>query len=136
MSIIKKIIASGKRKTAVARAEIKEGTGKITLNKVNYENLHKFDVLRIREPLLIAEKVLGKINFDVIINIHGGGEKGQIDAARLALARAIVKFTGSTELENEFFEYDRNLIVADVRRKEANKPGDSKARAKRQTSYR
>ena len=92
---MKKIIASGKRKTAIAKAEIKEGTGKITLNKVNYKNLHKFDVLRIREPLMIAEKVLGKINFDVIISIKGGGEKGQIDAARLALARAIVKFTES-----------------------------------------
>ena len=92
--------------------------------------------MRIKEPLLIAEKILGRVNFDVIITIRGGGEKSQIEAARLALARAIVKFSESTELENEFFEYDRNLIVADVRRKEANKPGDSKARAKRQTSYR
>ena len=131
-----KILASGKRKTAVARAEIKEGTGKVTLNKINYENLHKFDVLRIKEPLLIAEKMLGKINFDVKISIKGGGEKGQIDAARLALARAIVKFTESEKLEEAFFDYDRNLLVADVRRKEAYKPGDSKARSKRQTSYR
>lgn len=131
-----KILASGKRKTAVARAEIKDGTGKVTLNKINYENLHKFDVLRIKEPLLIAEKVLGKINFDVKISIKGGGEKGQIDAARLALARAIVKFTESEKLEEAFFDYDRNLLVADVRRKEAYKPGDSKARSKRQTSYR
>ena len=131
-----KILASGKRKTAVARAEIKEGTGKVTLNKINYENLHKFDVLRIKEPLLITEKVLGKINFDVKISIKGGGEKGQVDAARLALARAIVKFTESEKLEEAFFDYDRNLLVADVRRKEAYKPGDSKARSKRQTSYR
>lgn len=131
-----KILASGKRKTAVARAEIKAGTGKVTLNKINYENLHNFDVLRIKEPLLIAEKTLGKINFDVKISIKGGGEKGQIDAARLALARAIVKFTESEKLEEAFFDYDRNLLVADVRRKEAYKPGDSKARSKRQTSYR
>lgn len=131
-----KIITSGKRKSAVARAEIKAGTGKITINKINYQNLHKFDVLRIKEPLLIAEKLLGKLNFDVIISVKGGGEKGQIEAARLALARAMVKFTESTELEKEFLEYDRNLLVADVRRKEAYKPGDSKARAKRQTSYR
>jgi small subunit ribosomal protein S9 len=131
-----KIIASGKRKTAIANAEIKEGSGKVTINKVNYENFHKFDVLRIKEPLLITEKVLGKINFDVAISVKGGGEKGQIEAARLALARAIVKFTESTKLEDEFLEYDRNLIVADVRRKEAYKPGDSKARRKRQTSYR
>jgi small subunit ribosomal protein S9 len=133
---MKKIIASGKRKTAIARAEIKEGDGKITINKINYQHFHKFDVLRIREPLLIAEKVLGKINFDVIISVKGGGEKGQIEAARLALARAIVKFSESEEIEKQFLEYDRNLVVADVRRKEANKPGDSKARAKRQSSFR
>jgi small subunit ribosomal protein S9 len=131
-----KIITSGKRKTAIARAEIKEGTGKVTINKVDYEGFQKFDVLRMREPLMITKKVLGHTDFDVIITVRGGGEKSQIEAARLALARAIVKFTESTELENEFFEYDRNLLVADVRRKEANKPGDSKARAKRQTSYR
>ena len=100
-----KIITSGKRKTAVARAEIKEGTGNITINKINYMNLHKFDALRIKEPLLITEKVLGKINFDVIISVKGGGEKSQIEAARLALARAIIKFTNSTELEEAFFEY-------------------------------
>lgn len=131
-----KIITSGKRKTAIAKAEIKEGMGKVTLNKVNYENLHKFDTLRIKEPLLIAEKILGKINFDVIISINGGGEKSQVEAARLALARAIVKFTESNALEEAYFDYDRNLLVADVRRKEAYKPGDSKARRKRQTSYR
>jgi small subunit ribosomal protein S9 len=131
-----KIITSGKRKTAIAKAEIKEGSGKVTINKVNYENFHKFDVLRMKEPLLIAEKILGKINFDVIISVHGGGEKSQIEAARLALARAIIKFSESAELEKEFLEYDRNLIVADIRRKEAYKPGDSKARSKRQTSYR
>ena len=129
-------MASGKRKTAIARAEIKLGSGKVTINKKNYEHFHKFDILRMREPLMIAEKVLGKINFDVIISVRGGGEKSQIEAARLALARAIVKFSESTELEDKFLEYDRNLIVADVRRKEAYKPGDSKARSKRQTSYR
>ena len=131
-----KIITSGKRKTAVAKAIINEGSGKITINKKNYENLHKFDVLRIKEPLKIAENVLGNINFDVSISVHGGGEKSQIEAARLALARAIVKFSNSEKLEEEFLEYDRNLRVADIRRKEAYKPGDSKARAKRQTSYR
>ncbi len=69
--------------------------------------------------------------------MKGGGEKGQIDACRLALARALVKACGkSSELEDAFTLYDRSLLVADVRRKETRKPGDSKARAKRQTSYR
>jgi small subunit ribosomal protein S9 len=131
-----KIITSGKRKTAIARAIISEGSGKVTINKRNYEHFHPFDVLRMKEPLRIAEKVLGKLNFDVEIIVRGGGEKSQIEASRLALARAIVKFSNSEELEREYLEYDRNLIVADIRRKEAYKPGDSKARRKRQTSYR
>ena len=132
----KKIITSGKRKTAVARAILTEGTGKIFLNDKKYEFLQIFNRLKIQEPLKIAENILGKINFDVEISIKGGGEKSQIDAARIALSKAIVEFSGSKELENAFLNYDRNLLVADVRRKEAYKPGDSKARKKRQTSYR
>ena len=132
----KKIITSGKRKTSVARALLMEGTGKVKINKKNYENLSLFDKLKIEEPLKIAEQILGKKNFDVSIFVKGGGEKSQIDAARLALARAIVKFSKSKELEETYAKYDRNLLVADIRRKEPNKPGDSKARAKRQSSKR
>jgi small subunit ribosomal protein S9 len=133
---MKKIIASGKRKSAIARAVITEGSGKITLNKKNYKHLHLLDRLKIEEPLRITEKKIGKINFDVIISIRGGGEKGQIEAARVALARATVKFLNDKELERMFLNYDRNLLIADVRRKEAYKPGDSKARKKRQSSKR
>ncbi len=131
-----KIITSGKRKSAVARAVLIEGAGKISINKKDYKNLQIFDRLKIEEPLRIAEKILGKINFNVEINVRGGGEKGQVEAARIALAKAIVEFSNNEELEKAFLEYDRNLLVADVRRKEAYKPGDSKARRKRQTSYR
>lgn len=131
-----KIITSGKRKSAVARAVLNEGSGKISINKKDYRNLQIFDRLKIEEPLRIAEKILGKINFNVEINVRGGGEKGQIEAARIALAKAIVEFSNNEELEKAFLEYDRNLLVADIRRKEAYKPGDSKARRKRQTSYR
>ena len=131
-----KIITSGKRKEAVARAVISEGSGKITINKKPYETLNLFDKLKIEEPLRIAKNILGEINFDVAINVRGGGEKSQIEASRLALARAIVNFTKNKNLEKAFLEYDRGLLVADVRRKEAYKPGDSKARRKRQKSYR
>ncbi len=130
------IITSGKRKRAVARAIIKEGTGKILLNKKDYSKLQYFDKLQIEEPLKIAEATLGKLNFDVSIGVRGGGEKSQVEAARLALARSIIKFSGSKKLKEEFLKYDWSLLIADVRRKEAYKPGDSKARKKRQTSYR
>ena len=131
-----KIIASGKRKTAVARAILIEGTGKIRVNKKDYKNLQMFDKLKIEEPLRIAEKILGKLNFDIDVYVRGGGEKGQIEAARLALARAIVKFANNEQLAKTYLDYDKNLLIADIRRKEAYKPGDSKARKKRQSSKR
>ncbi|MBT4376747.1 30S ribosomal protein S9 [archaeon] len=132
----KKIYASGKRKSAVARAVIKTGTGKIIYNKKDYKTLQMFDKLKLEEPIQIAEQILGKLEFDISVDVKGGGEKGQIDAARLAMAKVIVDFTKSEELRKAYLDYDRNLLVADVRRKEAYKPGDSKARSKRQTSYR
>jgi small subunit ribosomal protein S9 len=136
MAIISKIISSGKRKRAVARAVFSEGTGKIFINEKDYRLFHLFDKLKIEEPLRIAEKVLGKLNFDAWIEIKGGGSKGQIEAARVALAKGIVKFSKSDVLEKAYLEYDRNLLVADVRRKEASKPGAGKARKRRQKSYR
>lgn len=132
----KKIIASGKRKTAIAKAVLVEGSGKISVNKKDYRNLQMFDRFKIEEPIRLAENILGKINFDVAINVRGGGEKSQIEAARLALAKVIIEFSKSEELTNVFLSYDRNLLVADIRRKETYKPGDSKARKKRQSSKR
>jgi len=133
---MKKIVTSGKRKTAIARAVLVGGSGKININKKDYKTLQILDILKIEEPVRIAKNILGKINFDVSINVKGGGEKSQIEAARLALAKAIIKFSNSDELTKAYLGYDRNLLVADVRRKEAYKPGDSKARKKRQSSKR
>ena len=133
---MKKIIVSGKRKKAIARAILAKGSGKIYVNKKDYKTLQMFDMLKIEEPIRIAKGILGKIDFDVSINVKGGGEKSQIEAARLALARAIVEFTNSKKLIDAFSNYDRNLLIADIRRKEMYKPGDSKARRKRQSSKR
>lgn len=131
-----KVIASGKRKRAIAKAAIKQGTGIIIVNKQPYQNLPFFRKLIVQEPTEIAKQVLGNFNFDLDVKVGGGGQKGQIEAARLAIAKALVKFTKSAELRKAFLAYDRNLLIADVRRKEAYKPGDSKARRKRQKSYR
>ena len=133
---MKKIVVAGKRKSAIARASITEGTGIIKINKKDYKNLHYLDKLRIEEPLRIAKEILGSLNFNVSINVKGGGEKSQVEASRLALAKAIDKFAKSKQLTKAFLEYDRNMLVADIRRKETYKPGDSKARKKRQSSKR
>lgn len=131
-----KMIVSGKRKRAIAKAYIRAGTGKVTVNNIHYENLNVVHRLMIKEPIEIARNVLGNFNYDITVSVSGGGNEGQIEAARLAVGKALVEFTKSTELKKAMVEYDRNMLVADIRRKEPYKPGDSKARAKRQKSYR
>ena len=130
------MVVSGKRKTSVAKATIKDGDGKITFNKRPLSFLSNLQQLEIGEPLVIAKNVLGKLEFDISLNVRGGGTASRVEAARLAIAKAIVKFTGNEDLRKEFLAYDRNMLVADTRRKEVRKPGDSKARAMRQTSNR
>jgi small subunit ribosomal protein S9 len=130
------MIVSGKRKTAIAKASIKDGTGIVTINKKPIEAFPMLQQLELKEPLIIAEQVLGKLNFDISVNVASGGTASRVEASRLAIARAIVEFTKDEKVRLAFVAYDRNMLVADIRRKEAYKPGDSKARAKRQTSYR
>lgn len=131
-----KITVSGKRKRSLAKATIKEGTGKIKINKVPYELLPQMKKLMIQEPIEIAKKTLGDLNYDIDVNSKGGGVNSQTEAERLAIAKSIFAATKSKELKEKLTSYDRTLLVADVRRKEPNKPGDSKARTRRQKSYR
>ena len=134
--IIEKSIISGKRKTAVAKLRAREGSGKIFYNGLPHTELNLFHKLALSEPGRIHEQVLGEIKHDFYITTSGGGIEGQIQAARLAIAKTLLQITGSEVLKKAFISYDRNIIVPDSRRKEARKPGDSKARAKRQKSYR
>ena len=128
---MKVIQTQGKRKSAIARASLSSGKGKVTINGQNLENYSNLHLrLRVSEPLILANVK----NVDISINVDGGGSSGQADAIRLAVARALVK--NDKKLKKVFDDYDRLLLVADVRRKEVCKPNDSKARAKRQKSYR
>ncbi|MBI4152286.1 30S ribosomal protein S9 [Candidatus Woesearchaeota archaeon] len=130
---INNIITEGKRKKAIARAVLSPGKGFVTING---RALHYYGdpllQLRIAEPLTLAGDAAKNVNID--ISLFGGGVSGQADAARLAVARALVKH--NQKLEAVFDEYDRFLLVADVRQNESCKPNDSKPRAKRQKSYR
>ncbi|MFA5061209.1 MAG: 30S ribosomal protein S9 [Candidatus Pacearchaeota archaeon] len=133
---MKKIVISGKRKTAIAKATIGEGNGKITINKKKISSLPKLQQLELNEPIILAKEILGDLKFDISVWVKGGGTSSQIEASRLAIAKAITKYTENENLKMTYLSYDRNLLVADTRRKETRKPGDSKARAMRQTSYR
>jgi len=125
--------ASGKRKRAIARATLKPGDGKVKINNLSLDNYGSRIIrMRIQEPLLLARPISEKI--DINVRVVGGGVMSQAEAIRLAIARALAQHTPS--LKQVFLEYDRHLLIADVRRKETCKPNDSKARAKRQKSYR
>lgn len=130
------INTSGKRKCAIARATLHPGQGIV---RINHRLLDVYNPLffrmKIQEPLLLAGDVASKV--DINVNVRGGGISSQTEAARLAIARALVEYTKDKTLEEKFLEYDRHLLVADVRRKEPAKPNrHGQARAKRQKSYR
>ena len=124
----------GTRKRAIARATIKPGKGIVKINRLLLENYTpEMNRLRIKEPLILAGDLANKL--DIKVTVNGGGVTSQSDAARLAIAKALAEH--SSKLKNVFLDYDRQLIVADVRRKEVRKPNrHGKARAKRQKSYR
>ncbi|MHA1300427.1 MAG: 30S ribosomal protein S9 [Candidatus Helarchaeota archaeon] len=134
--MVKVVLSSGKRKTAIARATIKEGKGKIRVNKKPLDIYEpEFAKLIIKEPLIIAgEKITDKIDIKVVV--RGGGFMGQSEAVRIAIARGLYKWTNSEKLKKKFIQYDRTMLSGDSRRTEPKKFGGKSARARRQKSYR
>lgn len=132
---MKAITASGKRKTAVARATITDGKGRVRINGKPIE-FHEPEMAQSKmlEPVTIAGNLVKKVDIDV--NVQGGGVMGQADATRTAIAKAIISYTEDAELKKKYLAYDRSLLVSDPRRKLPKKPLGRGARAKRQKSYR
>jgi len=132
----KVLVVSGKRKTAIARAVVKPGIGRIRINRTPIE-IFEPEIARekIMEPLIQAEDDVWK-QLDIDIKVSGGGIMGQAEAARMAIANALLKWTKSAHLRTVFVEYDRTMIVGDARRKEPKKFGGPGARARDQKSYR
>jgi small subunit ribosomal protein S9 len=137
MSKTKKVmVISGKRKTAIARATVKIGKGKVRVNNVPLE-IYEPKVARdkIMEPLLLTEdKVWNQL--DINVSVAGGGFMGQAEAARMAIANGLLKWTKSTRLRTTLRDYDRTMIAGDPRRREPKKFGGPGARARDQKSYR
>jgi small subunit ribosomal protein S9 len=132
----KKVVnTSGKRKTAVARATVQKGNGLVRINSKPVE-LFEPEIARwkILEPLNIASDHVSKVNINV--SVEGGGFMSQANAARTAIAKGLVEFTGDPSLKIAFLDHDRSLLVSDSRRKEPKKPLGRGARKKRQKSYR
>lgn len=127
---------SGKKKTAVARATISEGEGRVRINAQPVELVEpELAQLKMLEPFRLADDELRE-GVDVDVDIEGGGVMGQADAARTAIARGLVQHTNDAELRDAYMEFDRSLLVNDVRQRESKKWGGPGARARYQKSYR
>ncbi|MBV2166821.1 MAG: 30S ribosomal protein S9 [Kaistella sp.] len=128
MSIVHKI---GRRKTSVARVYVRPGSGIITINKKDSKEYFGTDVLvyKINQPFLLTETV-GQ--YDVTVNVFGGGITGQAEAIRLGLSRAMC------EINEEFrlLLKPHGLLTRDARMVERKKPGQKKARKRFQFSKR
>jgi len=128
MEVIHKI---GRRKTAVARAYMSEGTGKVTVNGKEMSNYFPTETLqyKVTQPFLLTDNV---DKFDVTVNVFGGGITGQAEATRLAISRALV----SLDEENKPLLKAEGLMTRDPRMVERKKFGQKKARKKFQFSKR
>mgnify|MGYP003293663506 FL=1 len=123
--------ALGRRKSAVARIFVTEGTGKITINKKDLQVYFPSSILQyvVKQPLAALDVVE---KYDIKVNLNGGGYTGQSQALRLAIARALVKINADDKkaLRVEGF------LTRDAREVERKKPGQPKARRRFQFSKR
>lgn len=133
---MKVIITSGKRKTAVARAILKQGKGRVYINDIPLE-FYPIEMTRwkIMEPLLLAGDDI-RNQIDISVNVKGGGIMAQADAIRTAIARGLIEWTGSEELKKLFLEYDKTMLSGDPRQTEPKKFARYSARRRWQKSYR
>jgi len=132
---MKVVHTSGKRKTAIARGTVKEGTGRVRINKQPLE-LYSPELARLKleEPLDIAGDIVD--NVDITVRVRGGGVMGQAEAARMVIAKGLVQYTNDMDLKDKYIHYDRTMLVGDPRRSEPKKFGGPGARARKQKSYR
>jgi small subunit ribosomal protein S9 len=123
--------ALGRRKTAVARAYVTSGKGKVTINNKDVAEYFNTPVLleKVNRPFQLTET---EKKFDVVVNATGGGINGQAEAVSLALCRALVKI----DEENKTLLKAEGLMTRDPRMVERKKPGQKKARKKFQFSKR
>jgi small subunit ribosomal protein S9 len=134
----KVVLVKSKRKTAVARASARPGSGRIRINGFDINVMGPVEHRRLMlEPIgvsSITRDLASKI--DITVNVSGGGSSAQAQAVRSAIAKSIVGFSGSDAVEKEYMHHDRFMVVDDSRRVEPKKFKGPKARARFQKSYR
>jgi small subunit ribosomal protein S9 len=131
----KSVLVAGKRKSSKARVLIQEGKGRVRINNTP---------IHIYQPIIARMKIMEAISLsgdygpkvDINVKVHGGGTMGQAEAARIGIARGLVKYTRSKRLRKAYVDYDRTMLAGDERRKESKKFGGPGARRRKQKSYR
>ncbi|MEZ3144232.1 30S ribosomal protein S9 [Halobaculum sp. MBLA0143] len=127
---------SGKKKTAVARATVRDGEGRVRIDSTPVELVEpEQSRLKMLEPFRVVDDDLRE-DVDIDVTVNGGGFSGQADAARTAIARGLVQHLSDAELRDAFMSFDRSLLVNDDRQSEPKKWGGPGARARYQKSYR
>ena len=130
------IVSSGKRKTAIARATIKDGKGRIRINGVPLEVLsNELSRVKINEVFIIAGTEMRE-SLDIKVKVRGGGFMGQAEAIRTAIARGLVEYFDDLSLKEKFVAYDKTIISGDPRRTEPKHFGGRSSRSRFQKSYR
>ena len=134
----KHIVEKERRKMAIARARLIPGPERITYNSFDIKTVEPRELRElILEPVnvsSITKEIAGRS--DIMIYVNGGGSSGQAQAARSALAKVIAKASGTDAVKKLYMEYDRTMLVDDVRQVEPKKFKGPKARARFQKSYR
>jgi small subunit ribosomal protein S9 len=126
---------SGKKKTAIARATVSDGQGRVRVNSRPVELVEPETArLKMTEPFRVVDGYRDDV--DIAVQVEGGGYAGQADAVRTAIARGLVQHSSDAELRDAFMEFDRSLLINDVRQSESKKWGGPGARARYQKSYR
>lgn len=134
----KTVIEKARRKTAVARARLMSGSAKLTINNIDISVLKPKEIRDlILEPINVSS-ITKEIadNSNISISVSGGGISGQAQAARSALAKVIARAAPTEVVKKMYMDYDRTLLVDDVRQVEPKKFKGPKARARFQKSYR
>ena len=136
MNMGKVIVSSGKRKTAIARATIKEGKGRIRINGVPLEVLpNELSRIKIGEIFIIAGEEVRE-SIDIKVNVRGGGFMGQAEAIRTAIARGLIEYYDDLTMKEKFIVYDKTIVSGDPRRTEPKHFGGRSSRSRFQKSYR
>ncbi len=131
----KVVVARGKRKESQARASIRKGRGEV---RINHKSVSSLNNKYIREIITEPLRYLGPEanDIDISVSVNGGGMMGQAQAARTAIAKALVAYFDKLNLKEKFVSIDRSLLIEDTRRVEPKKYRGPKARARYQKSYR